>query len=87
MIKIEKTAVYGWDAAINGMRNSYNSWGRSDSETKEVYGIGYEYVIGKNDLSLQTVYFVSRDLAQRAIDEIAIPFEKGELEVCKIWEE
>lgn len=31
MIKIEKTAVYGWDAAIRGMRNSYNSWKRSDS--------------------------------------------------------
>lgn len=35
----------------------------------------------------QTIYFVSRDLAQRAIDEIVIPFEKGELEVCKIWED
>lgn len=34
-----------------------------------------------------TVYFVSEEIAQRAIDEIIIPFERGELEVCKIWEE
>lgn len=33
------------------------------------------------------VYYVSKEIAQRAIDEIIIPFEKGELEVCKIWEE
>ena len=33
------------------------------------------------------VYFKSREIAQRAIDEIIIPFEKGKLEVCKIWEE
>lgn len=35
----------------------------------------------------QTIYFVSAEIAQRAIDEILIPFEKGELEVCEIWEE
>lgn len=26
MIKIENMEVYGWDAAIGGMRNSWNSW-------------------------------------------------------------
>lgn len=31
MIKIEKTEVFGWEAAIRGMRNPMNSWGRSDS--------------------------------------------------------
>ena len=36
----------------------------------------------KND----SVYFISQEVAQRAIDEIIIPFYKGELEVCKIWE-
>ena len=52
MIKIEKTAVFGWDTAIRSMRNSHNSWQRSDSEIKEVYGIGYKYIVGTNDLSL-----------------------------------
>ncbi len=31
MIKIEKTETYGWEAAIRGMRNPLNSWGKSDS--------------------------------------------------------
>lgn len=31
MIKLEKTDVYGWEAAIRGMRNPMNSWERSDS--------------------------------------------------------
>lgn len=32
MIKIEKTEVFGWEAAIRGMRNPMNSWEQSDSE-------------------------------------------------------
>lgn len=32
LIKIEKTEVVGWEAAIRGMRNPMNSWERSDSE-------------------------------------------------------
>ena len=36
MIKFENTEVMGWEAAIRGMRNPMNSWGKSDSEyTKE----------------------------------------------------
>lgn len=31
MIKIENVEVYGWEAAIRGMRNPMNSWGKSDS--------------------------------------------------------
>ena len=31
MIKLEKTEVMGWEAAIRGMRNPMNSWGKSDS--------------------------------------------------------
>lgn len=31
MIKIEKTDVYGWEAAIRGMRNPMNSWEKTDS--------------------------------------------------------
>ena len=32
MIKIENTDVYGFEAAIRGMRNPMNSWSKSDSE-------------------------------------------------------
>ena len=31
MIKFENTEVFGWDAAIRGMRNPMNSWDKSDS--------------------------------------------------------
>ena len=31
MIKLEKTEVVGWEAAIRGMRNPMNSWEKSDS--------------------------------------------------------
>lgn len=48
MIKVEHTDVYGFEAAIRGMRNPMNSWNRSDS--------GYEsdgvYHLGMNDLDL-----------------------------------
>lgn len=31
MLKVEKTEVVGWEAAIRGMRNPLNSWDKSDS--------------------------------------------------------
>lgn len=31
MIKFENTEVFGWEAAIRGMRNPMNSWEKSDS--------------------------------------------------------
>lgn len=31
MIKIEKVKTYGWEAAVRGMRNPFNSWAKSDS--------------------------------------------------------
>ena len=49
MIKIEKTKVYGWEAAIRGMRNPMNSWGKSDSY---FYMTSDEFKIGENDLKL-----------------------------------
>ena len=38
MIKIENTEVFGWEAAIRGMRNPMNSWGWSDSRYCETLG-------------------------------------------------
>ncbi len=46
MIKIENVDVFGWKAAIRGMRNPMNSWKNSDSIIDET-GL---YEIGKNDL-------------------------------------
>lgn len=47
MIKIENTQVYGFEAAIRGMRNPMNSWEKSDS-----YHKSDAFVLGKNDLAL-----------------------------------
>ena len=60
MIKIENTDVYGFEAAIRGMRNPLNSWEKSDSTFMDVFD-DYEDLrsyysksanIGENDLSL-----------------------------------
>ncbi len=45
MIKIEKTEVFGWEAAVRGMRNPLNSWHLSDSEFSPLR-------IGAKDLDL-----------------------------------
>lgn len=55
MIKIENTEVYGFEAAIRGMRNPMNSWDRSDSDCKTIIRDNGKYVedfIGDNDLKL-----------------------------------
>jgi hypothetical protein len=68
MIKIENNEVYGWEAAIRGMRNPMNSWGKSDSgrcDCNDCFHImhgtepGIEcndgefgFCIGENDLAL-----------------------------------
>lgn len=61
-IKIENVGVYGFEAAIRGMRNPMNSWDRSDSgwcEQQEICKAPIEtcqeiggYCIGNNDLKL-----------------------------------
>lgn len=52
MIEIKNTDTYGWEAAIRGMRNPLNSWNKSDSGVKEIYGLGLAFVVGPNDLAL-----------------------------------
>lgn len=63
MIKIERVDVFGWEAAIRGIRNPFESWKKSDSRWGCVPGHTYptcgedcryecEYIIGENDLTL-----------------------------------
>jgi hypothetical protein len=67
MLKIEKTEVVGWEAAVRGMRNPMNSWDQSDShyesEALECHDLSGDptkvylvdkYVLGSNDLDLMT---------------------------------
>lgn len=59
MIKFEKTYVFGWEAAIRGMRNPMNSWDMSDSyygmveDPSPINPDDWAYIIlGENDLKL-----------------------------------
>lgn len=68
MIKFENTEVVGWEAAIRGMRNPMNSWGKNDSGFGCERGLcqncgvnpfydrcsmeGDNYIISSNDLDL-----------------------------------
>lgn len=65
MLKLEKTEVIGWEAAIRGMRNPMNSWEKSDShyesEALECHDLSGDptkvylvdkYVLGSNDWDL-----------------------------------
>lgn len=50
MIKLENTEVFGWKAAIRGMRNPMNSWDKSDTTFPWVGNTIIE--IGPNDYEL-----------------------------------
>lgn len=57
MIKLEKTDIYGWEAAIRGMRNPMNSWDKSDSEFSIENNVNegrfkLSVEVGENDLKL-----------------------------------
>ena len=54
MIKIEHVETLGWEAAIRGMRNPMNSWGKSDSEMKWTEDPSY-YDIGRPDLGMRMI--------------------------------
>ena len=51
MIKLEKTEVHGWEAAIRGARNPMNSWHLTDSEFFHC-AVGNPAKIGPNDYKL-----------------------------------
>lgn len=55
MIKITNAEVFGWDAAIRGMRNPMNSWDKSDSKHWHETIAGHVVVckvVGMNDRAL-----------------------------------
>lgn len=60
MIKIENVEVYGFEAAIRGMRNPLNSWNKSDSywthieDEQTLETAKYQFHIGETDLNLMT---------------------------------
>lgn len=54
MLKITETEVFGWKAAIRGMRNAHESWEKSDSGYKweDTTWWNEVFTIGPNDFTL-----------------------------------
>ena len=61
MIKIEHTQVFGWEAAIRGMRNPMNSWKKSDSEFHILESPDYEESIAVDYNDESTTYVGPND--------------------------
>lgn len=59
MIKLENTNVYGWEAAIRGMRNPMNSWEKSDSAF--AHGDGYMYCLGGDNEAVEAFMSYEHD--------------------------
>ena len=58
-IVIDNIDVYGFEAAIRGMRNPMNSWNKSDS--KWIENNGFQYEVGKNDFKLMKSFATAGD--------------------------
>ena len=67
MIKIEKTEVVGWEAAVRGMRNPMNSWEKSDSTFKETAFIDVLTSDG-GDTTKFPVYFDALDIGPNDLE-------------------
>lgn len=94
MIKIENIEVVGLEAAIRGMRNPMNSWGRSDSKYEQ-NDPGeepiYHFDIGLNDLKLMKqlasggpVHAKYRRMIQVYVDITAPFYFNKELDTYKV---
>ena len=60
MLKVEHMEAYGFEAAIRGIRNPLNSWGKSDSHyacDADGDPESQKYIIGENDMGLMRRLF------------------------------
>lgn len=80
MIKVENIDAYGFEHAIRGMRNSYDSWEKSDSKwklAKDPFIIntndpGKQFVIGENDLALMRKLYKAGSEHRKYLRQIVI---------------
>lgn len=59
MIKLDKTEIVGWEAAIRGMRNPMNSWDLSDSEFVNVF---------EDIVDAKTMYLHSANIGRKDVE-------------------
>ena len=67
MIKIEKTEVVGWEAAVRGMRNPMNSFDKSDSTFRETAFIDV-LTSDNGDTTKFPVYFDALDIGPNDLE-------------------
>ena len=66
MIKIENLEVYGFEAAMRGMRNPLNSWHKGDT---------YQNVIGQNDLQLLRQLCKAGESHRKVLRQMLVSFD------------
>lgn len=66
MIKIENLEVYGFEAAMRGMRNPLNSWHKSDT---------YQNMIGQNDLQLLQQLCKAGESHRKVLRQMLVSFD------------
>lgn len=67
MIKLENTEVLGWEAAIRGMRNPMNSWGKSDSWFPDLYKDNAYTIYGDTKPLYDEILIPNADLGEPLI--------------------
>ena len=81
MIKIENVEVWGFEHAIRGMRNPYDSWSKSDSalcRVTDCYNCDNTYhgkpcfVIGANDLKLMRKLYAAGTEHRKFLRQIVV---------------
>lgn len=60
MIQLENTDIYGWEAAIRGMRNPMNCWDKSDSRFVDVFE-GYDGNTDIQTYAIKSAYIGEND--------------------------
>lgn len=84
MIKIENVEVWGFEHAIRGMRNPYDSWSKSDSalcRVTDCYNCDNTYhgkpcfVIGANDLKLMRKLYAAGTEHRKFLRQIVVSMD------------
>lgn len=81
MIKVEHIEVYGWEAAIRGMRNPMNSWAKSDSykthieDEETLQTADFEYFVGENDMDLMKRLYKGGPVHAKYLRQIMISLD------------
>ena len=80
MISVTNPEVFGWKAAIRGMRNPMNSWDKSDSFEDQG-----DFIIGPNiQVSEMLDTVINRTLAsEKSFHEYGVPYVKSGVFFCK----